>query len=645
MSKTVKVIYNADTLQTTIMVDGQPFDTSRIDGKEIEDWAYPFMMRKVKWNGFYDEMVDALGGEKEFNLIFDGSDEALAELKEAWEDAPVTVVSENDCGNTVVIEYDENTLTTNITVNGQPFDTSRINGKEIEDWVYPFMIRKVKWDGIFEELAKVVGTNEYTIQFDGSEIALKILSEEVPNDVSICVKTYEFTADMPIPDEVKYIFDGMEQFMLGRVDSFDDKSEEEQEEIFKIITRYADLGNCDAICYVALLAMVSEDKEININDIIDTLKSIAMKGHAKAQYLLAMIYYGSFDEETENQDEGYKWLEKSANLEYAPAQYLVGEAYFNGESVSIDYDEAFKMFENSAKQGYLYAQCKLGFCYEFCYGTEQDYKEAIKLYKLAAKSGLDEAQNRLGNLYFNGNGVSTTYKEAIKWFNSAAEQLYAPALCNLATCYRYGQFGCQKNVQQAIDLYLQASEQGYVYAQYYLGNIYEFEKGYIDHEKALNWYNIAIENGLPVDIDNIGMKYRNGYEGEDRKNEETALELYIQAAEYGDAWAQHRIESLNGTAAMKAKKKAEQKQKNRPQKQVVNTTTSQTSAKSGFTFKNATDTVNKVVGFVESDTGQNILKVGRVVGKIGMALFQANQNRKASYNSSASYDYYDDDEY
>ena len=51
MAKTVKVTYNAETLETSITIDGNPFDTSRIDGKEISDWAYPFMIRKVRWNG------------------------------------------------------------------------------------------------------------------------------------------------------------------------------------------------------------------------------------------------------------------------------------------------------------------------------------------------------------------------------------------------------------------------------------------------------------------------------------------------------------------------------------------------------------------------------------------------------------------
>lgn len=185
MAKTVKVLYNADTLETAITVDGREFDTSRINGKEIEDWAYPFMIRKVRWNGFYDEMVEALGGDKEFNLVFEGSEDSLAELKEALEDAPVTIISDEDNENIVVIEYDEDSLTTSITINGQAFDTSRIDGKEIADWIYPFIIRKVKWDGIFDEISKVIGSDEYTVQFSGSNSAMRELMEECPETVSI----------------------------------------------------------------------------------------------------------------------------------------------------------------------------------------------------------------------------------------------------------------------------------------------------------------------------------------------------------------------------------------------------------------------------------------------------------------------------
>lgn len=188
MAKTVKVTYNSETLETTIVVDGKNFDTSRINGKEIAVWAYPFMMRKVSWNGFYEEIVQALDGQEAFDLVFEGSEEALAELKEVWENAPVNVVSDDE-ENVVIINYNAESLTTEITVNGQNFDTSRINGKEIEDWVCPFMMRKVKWDGIFEELKNVLETEIYKIQFSGTLEDMNVLMEECPETVKISYQT------------------------------------------------------------------------------------------------------------------------------------------------------------------------------------------------------------------------------------------------------------------------------------------------------------------------------------------------------------------------------------------------------------------------------------------------------------------------
>ena len=177
MGRTVKVVYHADTLQTEITVDGEPFDTSRINGKEIDVWAYPFMLRKIKWNGFYEEMVEALNGEKEFDLIFEGSEKALAELKEAWEDAPISIITQENLP-LVKITYNENPLITEILIDGKVFDTSKIKDMEIEDWVYPFLVKKIKWNGIFDELAQAVGSESYVIQFVGDTQFGELLKSE-----------------------------------------------------------------------------------------------------------------------------------------------------------------------------------------------------------------------------------------------------------------------------------------------------------------------------------------------------------------------------------------------------------------------------------------------------------------------------------
>lgn len=86
---------------------------------------------------------------------------------------------------TVNISYNADTLETTISADGKEFDTSRISGKTIEDWTYPFMVRKVKWDGIFDELNAFLGTDEYDILFSGSRDAMKVLMEDCPETVSI----------------------------------------------------------------------------------------------------------------------------------------------------------------------------------------------------------------------------------------------------------------------------------------------------------------------------------------------------------------------------------------------------------------------------------------------------------------------------
>ena len=416
MSKVVKVTYNAETLLTEITVDGQSFDTSRINGKEIADWAYPFMMRKVKWNGFYDEMVEALGGENEFDLVFEGSEEDLNELKEAWEDAPVTIISGEDSGNTVVIEYDENSLTTDITVNGQPFDTSRINGKEIEDWVYPFMMRKVKWDGIFEELAKAVGSEEYAIQFSGSNVAMKVLMEECPESVEIkkIGKSEKNAADKSYSNDNDDIDELLKQKLKANESVIYDNnsSDRDKEQAYKWLVSHK-----------------------NVN-------------HSQIHFLIGKCYHEGIGV-TKNFEEAVKWYTKSAEQGNADAQDSLGDCYYYGDGIEQNDEKAVELYMKAAEQGNADAQDSLGDCYYYGGGIEQNYKKAVEWYTKAAEQGNAYSQNSLGKCYFNGKGVEQNYTEAVKWCRKAAEQGVAVAQFNLGDFYYEGE-GVEQSYTEAV---------------------------------------------------------------------------------------------------------------------------------------------------------------------------------------------------
>lgn len=405
MAKTVKISYNADSLKTTITVDGKEFDTSRIDGREIEDWAYPFQIRKVKWNGFYDEMVAALGGEKAFDLVFDGSDESLAELKEALEDVPVKIVKEAKKSE-VIIKYDSDSLKTTITVDGKEFDTSRIDGREIEDWVYPFQMRKVKWNGIFNELADFIGSDNYNITFSGKDEDMNSLKEECPKTVNI---EKDSNASSESAEELE-----------NQAKQLD--SEEKYEESFKLRMKAADMGNV-----------------ISINNI--------------------GCHYEHGNGVEQNYTEAAKWYQKAAEQGNAGSQNNLANCYYYGNGVNQDYAEAAKWYRKAAEQGYAFAQDDLGDCYYNGEGVEQNYAEAAKWYRKAAEQGDADAQNSLGNCYINGEGVEQNYAEAVKWYQKAAEQGYAAAYYILGTCYRWG-CGVHKDKEKAKELFKKGIELG-----------------------------------------------------------------------------------------------------------------------------------------------------------------------------------------
>ena len=67
------------------------------------------------------------------------------------------------------------------------------------------------------------------------------------------------------------------------------------------------------------------------------------------------------------------------------AQYYLGEMYYHGKGVSVDYAEALMWYEKAANQGYCDAPYKLAYCYEKGRGTSKNKKLALKWYRVAAE--------------------------------------------------------------------------------------------------------------------------------------------------------------------------------------------------------------------------------------------------------------------
>ena len=86
----------------------------------------------------------------------------------------------------------------------------------------------------------------------------------------------------------------------------------------------------------------------------------------------------------------------TADGEYAPAQYILGLMYYNGEIVSQDYAKAREWFEKAAAQGYAAAQYNLGQCYYCGKGVEQNLQKAAECF-YTYKKETKETENMLHN--------------------------------------------------------------------------------------------------------------------------------------------------------------------------------------------------------------------------------------------------------
>lgn len=160
----------------------------------------------------------------------------------------------------------------------------------------------------------------------------------------------------------------------------------------------------------------------------------------------------------------FDWYQKSAAMDYAPAQYALGFCYENGYGTKVNLPKAIELYYASAQKGYPEAQFCIGYCMEKGIGLEKNINEAFFWYKKAADQGHMTAQNNVGYCYKYGKGVDQNPVEAVKWYKKAANQGFPIAQTNLGICYLDG-IGVQKNRTEAIKWLTKAAQNGEVNAQ------------------------------------------------------------------------------------------------------------------------------------------------------------------------------------
>lgn len=232
-------------------------------------------------------------------------------------------------------------------------------------------------------------------------------------------------------------------------------------------------------------------------------------------------------------EKGTRYLQKAVEQGFWLAEGLLGLCYLYGDGVEQNEQRAVELlahycdvFDNPSP----FVMCVLGNCFKAGTGITQDLKKAENYYLRAAGMDYAPAEDHLLDLYMENpenteqalswmkkiadrkdrpdmmvllghcylNGSRLTDKdpaEAVRWFRTAAETEDASAICDLGTCYFYGE-GVEKDREKAMELFFKSANAGCAKAQDVLGQAYS--KGIFvekDIETARGWYQKAAQQG------------------------------------------------------------------------------------------------------------------------------------------------------
>lgn len=163
------------------------------------------------------------------------------------------------------------------------------------------------------------------------------------------------------------------------------------------------------------------------------LKPIADQDDPSALFLIGTMYETGMGV-TQSNKKANECYEKAANNGSSEAQFNMGKQAVEN---NMDFSTAAKWYLKSAEKNYAPAQYQIGILYSFGLGVDQDYKQAFKWLKEAAIQNYPHAQYQVGAAYTLGNGVKEDERQALYWFDKACANNIQDA-CKASNLIRNG---------------------------------------------------------------------------------------------------------------------------------------------------------------------------------------------------------------
>ena len=190
------------------------------------------------------------------------------------------------------------------------------------------------------------------------------------------------------------------------------------------IISMANEGNVDAMNELGVRYINGEGVEKDEKKAFELFNSASEKNCIKAKFNLAMCYYNGNGIE-QNDAVSFNILKELAEkYNHARSYYYLGEFYFFGGPVEIDYEKSFFYYSEALKINPEYLKAKL--CIAYAYysgkGIEKNYEIAFNMFKeLVEEYKFPDAYFYLGEFYYLGRVIQQSYEKAFSYFNKSVE--------------------------------------------------------------------------------------------------------------------------------------------------------------------------------------------------------------------------------
>ncbi|MDD9900045.1 MAG: tetratricopeptide repeat protein, partial [Alphaproteobacteria bacterium] len=217
-------------------------------------------------------------------------------------------------------------------------------------------------------------------------------------------------------------------------------------------------------------------------------QTAAENGAHQQQYLLGKAYDNGLCALDTNKEAAAQWYTRAAQQGHIEAAYELGETYFTGDGLPINYPLAKKWYLKAGKHGHGKSQLRLGFLFAESHfeGLSVDMEEAERWFIAAAAQDAGDAKFRLGNFY-SYYKQPPDHEQAYRWLRDAAMGGHRIAMYDLARMYKNGT-GVPQHNGKALIWMTKAAKADVLQAQMALAEMYAKGDGTPqDDILALKW--------------------------------------------------------------------------------------------------------------------------------------------------------------